>query len=76
MEVVGFGQPVIGDQFEGGLQGGIQQAKVVDLGREVAQSHAEDGVVTRRQQRGRLTEQSFVDGVVVDEDFHRVDSDG
>jgi hypothetical protein len=48
----------------------------VDLGREVAQSHAEDGVVTRRQHRGRLTEQSFAGGVVVDEDFHRVDSDG
>ena len=76
MEVVGFGQPVIGDQLEGGLQGGTQQVKVVDLGREVAQSHAEDGVVTRRQHRGRLTEQSFAGGVVVDEDFHRVDSDG
>jgi hypothetical protein len=46
LEVVGFEQPVIGDQLEGGLQGCIQQVKVVDLGREVAQSHAEDRVVT------------------------------
>jgi hypothetical protein len=32
LEVVGFGQAVISDQLEGGLQGGIQQVKVVDLG--------------------------------------------
>ena len=49
LEVVGFGQAVVGDQLEGGLQGGIQQVKVVNLGREVAQSHAEDGVVAGRQ---------------------------
>jgi hypothetical protein len=45
LEVVGFEQPLIGDQLEGSLQGGIQQVKVVDLGREVAQSHAEDRIV-------------------------------
>ena len=45
LEVVGFGQAVVGDQLEGGLQCCIQQIKVMDLGREIAQSHAEDGVV-------------------------------
>ncbi len=73
LEVVGFGQAVVGDEGEGGLEGGIQQVKVVDLGREITQSHAEDGVVAWGQHGGRLAEEFFVGGVVAGEEFHGVE---